>query len=209
MGEINKLKSFDNTRKNYQERKEHVNNVLSSVDIDYLFRSSLPYDHKVSQIENRLDKLGTYLLKSHDIISERNLKYSFYRDEQRYREYTVGRQTDIIDFGAREDIHPPILKEEEDLTEEYIFRLFDPENLTIKEKRNILKIGISNISNVKNKYIIEEIDNFLSYYIEKAKNGKELLIFNYAIKGLTDDEISRKIKVPRQTVSKIINKVIG
>lgn len=210
MGEINKLKSFRNDKKSYEDRKSHVNSVLTQVDVNKLVKNSLYNEYMMGNLEKSLEDLGTYLLSSSDVESERALKYSFYRNEKYYKTSTnIGRKTNIVDFEERDDIQFGEMNPEiNDLKEEYIFRLFDPEKLTIKEKRNILKIGIPSICNIKNKYIVEEIDNFLSYYIEKTKNGKELLIFNYATKGMTDDEISIKINIPRRTVGDILNRII-
>jgi len=208
MGEINKLKSFRNDKKSYEDRKSHVNSIFAQVDVNDMVRSSLCNEYMMSNLEKSLEDLGTYLLASDDVESERKIRLGFYRDEKRYRQYAIGKNTLSTDFNTRDNIKSHIMIDEEDLKESYIFRLFDPEKLTIKEKRNILKIGISEINNINNKYIIEEIDNFLSYYVDKIKSGKELLVFNYAIKGLTDDEISMKISVPRRTVGDILNRII-
>ena len=165
-------------------------------------------DYTLGKIEKSLEDLGTYLLKSSDIESERKIKNSFYRDEIRYREYAIGKNTASVDFENREDLHIIHDYEDVELSEDYIFSLFDPEKITAKEKRNVLKIGVKELGLIKNKYLIDEIEYLFEEQVEKSKNGKDLLVINYAAKGLTDKEIARKIKIPRQTVSKIINRMI-
>lgn len=209
MGEIDKLKSFDSSKKLYEDRKEHVEKVLETIDVNNIVKSSIDNTYRMYKIEDRIEKLGTYLLKSCDVESERSIKYSFYRDENRYGEYAIGKKTDIVDFDFADSRIKNIEKNDDYLKEEYIYRLFDPEKLTLREKRNILKIGVSQIGKIENTFLIDELENFFEYYINKTKNGKDLLIINYASQGLTDKEISNKIKVPRRTVSEIISRVIG
>ena len=209
MGELKKLKSFDNTKKKYEDRKKHVEDVLDSVELDEILAQAVcGDDYTLGKIEKSLEDLGTYLLKSSDIESERKIKNSFYRDEIRYREYAIGKNTASVDFENREDLHIIHDYEDVELSEDYIFSLFDPEKITAKEKRNVLKIGVKELSLIKNKYLIDEIEYLFEEQVEKSKNGKDLLVINYASKGLTDKEIARKIKIPRQTVSKIINRMI-
>ena len=209
MGELKKLKSFDNTKKKYEDRKKHVEDVLDSVELDGILAQAVcGDDYTLGKIEKSLEDLGTYLLKSSDIESERKIKNSFYRDEIRYREYAIGKNTASVDFENREDLHIIHDYEDVELSEDYIFSLFDPEKITAKEKRNVLKIGVKELSLIKNKYLIDEIEYLFEEQVEKSKNGKDLLVINYASKGLTDKEIARKIKIPRQTVSKIINRMI-
>ena len=209
MGELKKLKSFDNKKKKYEDRKKHVEDVLAGVELDEILTQAVcGDDYTLGKIEKSLEDLGTYLLMSDDIESEREIKNSFYRDEKRYRQYAIGRNTASVDFEEREDLHIPYDHEEHDLSEEYVFKLFDPEKITPREKRNVLKIGVKELNCIKNKYLVDEIEYLFEEQIEKSRNGKDLLIINYASKGLTDKEISNKIKVPRQTVSKIINRMI-
>ena len=209
MGELKKLKSFDNKKKKYEDRKKHVEDVLDSVELDEILAQAVcGDDYTLGKIEKSLEDLGTYLLKSSDIESERKIKNSFYRDEIRYREYAIGKNTTSVDFEDREDLHTIHDYEDVELSEDYIFSLFDPEKITAKEKRNVLKIGVKELSLIKNKYLIDEIEYLFDEQVEKSKNGKDLLVINYAANGLTDKEIARKIKIPRQTVSKIINRMI-
>ena len=209
MGELKKLKSFDNKKKKYEDRKKHVEDVLDSVELDEILAQAVcGDDYTLGKIEKSLEDLGTYLLKSSDIESERKIKNSFYRDEIRYREYAIGKNTASVDFENREDLHIIHDYEDVELSEDYIFSLFDPDKITAKEKRNVLKIGVKELSLIKNKYLIDEIEYLFEEQVEKSKNGKDLLVINYAAKGLTDKEIARKIKIPRQTVSKIINRMI-
>lgn len=209
MGELKKLKSFDNKKKKYEDRKKHVEDVLDSVELDEILAQAVcGDDYTLGKIEKSLEDLGTYLLKSSDIESERKIKNSFYRDEIRYREYAIGKNTTSVDFEAREDLHIIHDYEDVELSEDYIFSLFDPEKITAKEKRNVLKIGVKELSLIKNKYLIDEIEYLFEEQIENSRSGKDLLVINYAAKGLTDKEIARKIKIPRQTVSKIINRMI-
>ena len=209
MREIVKLKSFDNTKKLYEDRKVYVENIFSKVDVSYLVGIYLYDEYNMNNLEKSLEDLGTYLLMSNDIDNERKIRLQFYRDEKRYRQYAIGKNTISTDFSNKGILPNDIFIEKEGYKEEYIFRLFDPEKLTIKEKRNILKIGVPNICRINDKHIIEEIDCFLSYCIDKTKNGKEMLIINYVSQGLTDKEISNKIKVPRRTISEIISRVIA
>ena len=213
MGELKKLKSFDNTKKKYEDRKKHVEDVLAGVELDEILTQAVcGDDYTLGKIEKILEDLGTYLLMSNDIDSEREIKNSFYRDEKRYRQYAIGKHTTSVDFESREDLHlfdsHDYEKQDDSLSEEYIYKLFDPDTITTKEKRNVLKIGVKELSLIKNKYLIDEIEYLFEEQVEKSKNGKDLLVINYAAKGLTDKEIARKIKIPRQTVSKIINRMI-
>lgn len=209
MGELKKLKSFDNTKKKYEDRKKHVEDVLDSVELDEILAQAVcGDDYTLGKIEKSLEDLGTYLLKSSDIESERKIKNSFYRDEIRYREYAIGKNTASVDFENREDLHIIHDYEDVELSEDYIFSLFDPEKITAKEKRNVLKIGVKELGLIKNKYLIDEIEYLFEEQIENSRSGKDLLIINYASMGLTDYEISKKLKIPRRTISENLKKIV-
>ena len=209
MGELKKLKSFDNTKKKYEDRKKHVEDVLDSVELDEILAQAVcGDDYTLGKIEKSLEDLGTYLLKSSDIESERKIKNSFYRDETRYREYAIGKNTASVDFENREDLHVIHDYEDVELSEDYIFSLFDPEKITEKEKRNVLKIGVKELPNIKNKYLIDEIENLFDEQIDKTQSGRDLLIINYATKGLTDMEISKKISLPKSTTTYVLSKIL-
>ena len=209
MGELKKLKSFDNKKKKYEDRKKHVEDVLDTVELDEILAQAVcGDDYTLGKIEKSLEDLGTYLLKSSDIESERKIKNSFYRDEIRYREYAIGKNTASVDFENREDLHIIHDYEDVDLSEDYIFSLFDPEKITAKEKRNVLKIGVKELSLIKNKYLIDEIEYLFEEQIENSRSGKDLLIINYASMGLTDYEISKKLKIPRRTISENLKKIV-
>ena len=209
MGELKKLKSFDNKKKKYEDRKKHVEDVLDSVELDEILAQAVcGDDYTLGKIEKSLEDLGTYLLKSSDIESERKIKNSFYRDETRYREYAIGKNTASVDFENREDLHIIHDYEDVELSEDYIFSLFDPEKITAKEKRNVLKIGVKELSLIKNKYLIDEIEYLFEEQIENSRSGKDLLIINYASMGLTDYEISKKLKIPRRTISENLKKIV-
>ena len=209
MGELKKLKSFDNKKKKYEDRKKHVEDVLDSVELDEILAQAVcGDDYTLGKIEKSLEDLGTYLLKSSDIESERKIKNSFYRDETRYREYAIGKNTASVDFENREDLHIIHDYEDVELSEDYIFSLFDPEKITAKEKRNVLKIGVKELGLIKNKYLIDEIEYLFEEQIENSRSGKDLLIINYASMGLTDYEISKKLKIPRRTISENLKKIV-
>ena len=209
MGELKKLKSFDNKKKKYEDRKKHVEDVLDTVELDEILAQAVcGDDYTLGKIEKSLEDLGTYLLKSSDIESERKIKNSFYRDETRYREYAIGKNTPSVDFEDREDLHTIHDYEDVDLSEDYIFSLFDPEKITAKEKRNVLKIGVKELGLIKNKYLIDEIEYLFEEQIENSRSGKDLLIINYASMGLTDYEISKKLKIPRRTISENLKKIV-
>lgn len=209
MGELKKLKSFDNKKKKYEDRKKHVEDVLDSVELDDILAQAVcGDDYTLGKIEKSLEDLGTYLLKSSDIESERKIKNSFYRDETRYREYAIGKNTASVDFENREDLHIIHDYEDVELSEDYIFSLFDPEKITAKEKRNVLKIGVKELGLIKNKYLIDEIEYLFEEQIENSRSGKDLLIINYASMGLTDYEISKKLKIPRRTISENLKKIV-
>ena len=209
MGELKKLKSFDNKKMKYEDRKKHVEDVLAGVELDEILTQAVcGDDYTLGKIEKSLEDLGTYLLKSSDIESERKIKNSFYRDETRYREYAIGKNTTSVDFENREDLHIIHDYEDVELSEDYIFSLFDPEKITAKEKRNVLKIGVKELGLIKNKYLIDEIEYLFEEQIENSRSGKDLLIINYASMGLTDYEISKKLKIPRRTISENLKKIV-
>lgn len=208
MGEINKLKSFRNDKKSYEDRKSHVNSIFAQVDVNDMVRSSLCNEYMMSNLEKSLEDLGTYLLASDDVESERNIRLGFYRDEKRYRQYAIGKNTLSTDFNTRDNINSHIIIDEDDSKEKHIFTLFDPYKMTIKEKRNVLKIGIPNKCYINDEFIVEEIDSLFNRFLCNVKNGRDILVINYAAKGMTDEEISVKIRVSRRTVSKIINRLI-
>lgn len=213
MGELKKLKSFDNKKKKYEDRKKHVEDVLAGVELDEILTQAVcGDDYTLGKIEKSLEDLGTYLLMSNDVDSEREIKNSFYRDEKRYRQYAIGKHTTSVDFESREDLHlfdsHDYEKQDDSLSEEYIYKLFDPDTITTKEKRNVLKIGVKELSLIKNKYLIDEIEYLFEEQIENSRSGKDLLIINYASMGLTDYEISKKLKIPRRTISENLKKIV-
>lgn len=210
LDEIKKLRKFDNSKKNYEDRKEHVEKVLSEVKVDEVIRDCLDLESKTyGRLEDYLDDLGTYLLESSDIDSCRNIEDSFYRNDKYYNTSTaMGKNSMYIDLQEETwgNMFPNEIHNDE-LNEEYIFRLFDEDNLTQKDKRNLLRIGVSEIKNIHNEHLRNEIENFFDSQINKVRSGKDLLVINYLAKGLNDSEIAEKLKVSRPAISKRFKKI--
>lgn len=208
MSALKKLRKFDNTKKELGERLEFVEKVLEDVeDLDKYIKKAVTNGDN-SKVEQYLENYGTYLLRAKDVESERKIKNSFYQTERDYRKSADYKNTNQIDFDDRDDICYSATWNCESLSEEYIFRLFDPDNMDNKAKRNLLKIGVSCLDKIENPHLKEEIELFFAQQIEKSKNGKELLILNYAAKGLTDKEISEKLHIPRRTVSERLSNLM-
>ena len=60
MREIVKLKSFDNTKKLYEDRKVYVENIFSKVDVSYLVGIYLYDEYNMNNLEKSLEDLGNY-----------------------------------------------------------------------------------------------------------------------------------------------------
>lgn len=75
MGELKKLKSFDNKKRSMKVRKKHVEDVLASVELDeILTQTCMRWWLYFRKNRKSLEDLGTYLLMSDDIESEREIK---------------------------------------------------------------------------------------------------------------------------------------
>lgn len=208
MDEIRKIRNFDNNLKKYEDRKKHVSDVLNDVDVDTIIRESLAsLDHTYSAVEGCLEDLGTYLLKSSDIESERKIENSFYQREKDYHKKAIWKNSKHVDLSIREDLMYTNMLDHV-LDEDYLSSLFHPSTITLKEKRNVLKVGIAEINKLTDDTLIGRINYFFDSQIEKAKSGKDLLLLNYAAKGLSDKEISDKLNIPRPTISRNINQII-
>lgn len=209
MDEVKKLRNFDNKRKTYKDRKEHVEKVLNDVDVSEALRGCLSGfdDNGYNYIEYSLDELGTYLLKSHDVESERKIENSFYQREKDYYKSAINKNSVHTDFYNEnqqftldENVEEPYI--------EYLYKLFSEADTT--SKRNIIKAISSDEFNELDDCALKDfITTYFEDYINESRDGKDLLVLNFLARGMTDKETSAKLKISRPAVSKRIKKVIN
>lgn len=206
---MKEIRKFDNSKKKYQDRKNYVEKVLNDVDVSEAVRGSLrgSSDHTYKKIENDLDELGTYLLKSHDVVSERKIEDSFYQREKDYYRRAIYKNAIHTDFYC-EDNEFEIEENQKDLYIEYLFKLFNEADTTMK--RNIVKaISSEDYQNLDDCTLKDFIKVYFEDYINDCRDGKDILVLNYLAKGLSDRESSKKLKVSQPAISKRIKKVIN
>lgn len=203
MGEINKLKSFRNDKKSYEDRKSHVNSIFAQVDVNDMVRSSLCNEYMMSNLEKSLEDLGTYLLASDDVESERKLKYSFYRNEKYYKTSTnIGKSTFPFSVQDSEFI---LYKYENDVIDNLEVqkdkKKFNKNLIENMDKQEFKKL-INNYQKIKDFDASGEIIKSIDFMIKKMKFKKEndKTIVELKRDGYTINQISEKINMPGRTI---------
>lgn len=209
MDEIKKLRTFDNKRKTYKDRKDHVEKVLNDIDVSEALRGCLSgFDaNGYNYIEYSLDELGTYLLESRDIDKGSQLEDSFYKKEKEYLRKAIYKNTIHTDF-YNEDNDFRLEENESEPYIEYLFKLFNEADTTAK--RNIVKaISSDEFKELDNCALKDFIITYFEDYINESKDGKDLLVLNFLAKGMSENAVSERTKIPQKTVNRRFKKIVS
>lgn len=206
MDELKKMRNFNNTIKSYDDRVRHVSDLLSDLEVDELVRQSLDgnsftYDN----IEKNLEELGTYILESQDVESERKVEDSFYLNERRFNRGTIYKNSVYVEKSVLENLQLEDLTGIEDtLHNEYIARLF--KDITNAELINILK-NIDAANSLNNEFLKDYISFICEDVIDNCSSGKDLAIINLFTKGNSSRSISKKVNLQHTTINRRVAKL--
>lgn len=188
------------------ERIKYVNEVIEN-HLDKL----TPKDGELSELGNKitytLEKLGTYIIQSNDIKSERRVDKSFYRTEKNYRQTAMGRHTETVDFESREDLHNLIDEGGGgQYSQEYLSKLFNFASMSDKEKYRVIKYGLPEKGGETQ--LAPIFDYVYDLLIEACENDTDKQIIECLVHNLSQTDIGLELHISQQAVYKRIKKLI-
>lgn len=201
---------FENSMKTIKERNQHLNDKLDveklteQVKIE-MERGQCGEGHQQST-ERYLEKLGTYLIDSPDVETHRKVEDSFYLNEKDYRNNSaVGKNT--YPNSQEVEIELESLSEIGDkLTDEYLKRLFNPQNVSEGDLRRFI-INWGNYTQIDNKVLRDEIEDLQSE-IESVANTNDFIMLNLFSYGLNVTETAKEMGVTQGTLSTRVKQLV-
>lgn len=213
--DVGRIRKFSNELKTIEERVQHVTNLLEVENydmIDTYSRTSMLEGNKRFEerpINITIEALGTYLIRANDTESSRSGEYSFFETEKDYRKVKIGKDTISTDTSLSDEIggmgiasDTYFAKEErKDLT-------LDVSELDSTQIKRLIRMGLSEKDNKTSKLqrtmavIYNDIDKVVVGDLDKD-------ILNLMVSGLSDEEISVELSIPRRTVNYRVNKIVG
>lgn len=199
---LKQIRKFDNGLDTYIERTEFIEELYADVD---LVGSTAMCN---SEMARTLEEQATYLLNSKDVESGRKQEYAYYRNESDYRSnYSVGINTVSTDFEQREDLHEVYFSESEsNITIDNVNELFYLDNMTVEEKKRLIKIGLREKDNDKNS-LSDTMQDLYEYILDILDDDIDKRVLTLCSNGLTELEIADHIGVSRRSINKRINRI--
>lgn len=206
-------KKLDYSIKNYEKRKEYVNN---EVILENYNRKKWA---KNGGADYNMEKISNYLVRSLDLERERDLDYSFFKDESafwsRYRvEYndkeeacepkTIMINDCLIDKSLEYSTAIDMLDE---ANNGLISNLFLNE-LEVKNKRSLISTYKLYIDKIESYWLLDNIAEFFRMVFINCKNDRDIECVMLIEDGYADIDIAEIMGVTRQAVNKRINRIL-
>lgn len=195
---------YDNEINDVKTRSSHVEEMIAQME-EQSGSCLADYDAEITQAE--LERIGTYLLTSKDIESNREGEYTYYLDERDYRShYAIGKNSMSVD---------PIEDSE-------LFGMYEPEDViaitTPENFRKILgRMGVSNFRELLIHWreirdrLSDEVDltlwNELIESMIANSSEKEFELIISLITGHTIEDSAKSLGITRQAAFNRLKKL--
>lgn len=207
----------DNRLKRLDKRKEWVEKTIENSLEEYecgletLLNTGARFE--TLKVPRALDFMGSYLLKSLDVDSTRELEdYVFYVDEREYNSHGTTKDTIHIDLEENEDL---FRDEGLDYGESSEFssrvcrmlEMLDIGEMEYEEKRALLYKGLAE----KDKPfsgLQEVMSHTYNLVISEMNKETDKEIVNMIIQGKTEEEIAKYQNCTQQNINKKIRRII-
>lgn len=205
---------FNTEIKKYKERKQNVQNNIDDVKVKKTFIEDVQQGKSAEETYTGryLERLGTYLLKSGDVDSIRRGKYTFFYDEEYYKDKNkTGKHTtpntELIEQEDGTELKTLTQTDTEQvyLNKEYIQRLFKIGNLTELDLRNFI-LNWGNYTQIDLEELYEAV-TWLKMEIMDNCTQQDIEMLNLFDGKRNITEVARILNVSKQNVSKKIKKI--
>lgn len=188
---MSKKKLFDSERKTLSDRLDHVENLIENNDLS----------------SRDLERLGTYLLESKDIKSDREIEYRFIRKKSRekiWREYSSCRLNESdINKRSRENRIDEFIG----FDSHWIQKIFNLGNLSPDEQIKLVKSYHHFRNNDIQEQLLEHLYYSLQVIFNKVRDGIDLVILNLVAYENTQADISKKISIEQSNISRRLKRI--
>ena len=224
---LSDFRRYDNALTKHKDRLNYINELLNDSNNNFMseyfsnyYNANINKDGELSENDvvcKALESLGTYLIESQDIQSNRKVKYRFWVDQKEYNKYKESRNITSSAFETSDednntDIMDMFVDKKNDINQKIVG------NISI-EKEDIKKIDDIKllqdvIDSINSKSIIQSIKDNCSKLLEDEKldskyknkikyiiNNTERYVSSYT-KDLKENQIIIKETICKPTVFK-------
>lgn len=202
---------FDTGLTTYAQRKDSLNALLETDKI---------HNHIVREVELGktaacsysgwlTDRLGEYLISSHDVPGSRKGDDPFYIDEIQYGKRKIVKATKLLASEDNRDLVAAYQRQVQQNTEAYLRKLFDIDNLTTTNVANFIKAGCYNKlpDNITDERLINELTQIRRAIKYSSKSFDDIILLNYFDGKKKVSQIADEMGVSHQAISKKIKKI--
>lgn len=217
VGQIKMKESLKNIRNDKEaklkDRIDYVNSICEeNIELfdTYTHSSMLEGNRRFEErsLNLTIEEMGTLLLRSSDAESCRKGEYSFYETESDYRRlYGIGKNSISTNIEEREDIVYDRSTLEDSTERVATLALFNFENMSDKEKKNLLMVGLKEKNNNEYENLMDYLSSSYDYVIDLLDDEKDREIVECIAKGMSQKEISNEVGIAQQNVSKRIKRI--
>ena len=204
-------KMFDTGLTTYSQRKDNLNDLLETDKIHgYIEREVMLGKTAACSYSGWLtDRLGEYLISSHDLPGSRRGSEPFYVDEAQYSKRKIVRATRLLAGEDNRDLVANYQRQKQQNMEDYIAKLFDANELTETNIANFIKLGCYNKmpDGIKDKYLLGELAQIREGIKNSCKSFDDVILLNYFDGKRKIVQIADELGVTHQAISKKIKKI--
>ncbi|MBS4462315.1 HTH domain-containing protein [Aerococcaceae bacterium zg-B36] len=185
-GEIEAV--FDYDLETVRERNDYVSKMLEC-DADWK--------------QHHLEEMKTYIFRSKNVKSPRKIEYRFFQDKS-----TLGKSKRFEKCEYFETDVKHVLWQTEEISDEYLDRMFSVNNLTPLQKRKIIRYALSDFDEfAENERLTKYLKDLYDDLLSCIQDRRELSILYYLIQNKSVYDIANKFGVTRQAIEKKIKNI--
>lgn len=169
---------------------------------------------ETQKVPRALDYMGSYLLKSHDVTSPRQLdEYSFYVDEREYNNHSSTKDTILMDSDESVDLFSDKDEYINIQTEEFSSRIWGLvnmlklEEMNYQEKKKLLYRGIVEKDNPTSG-LQEVMQSLYDSIVNNLQKESDKEIIDLIVAGKTEEEISLIQNCSQPNISKKVKRIV-
>ena len=193
------INKFNNKKRTYEERVKYIEDVREVMAIFNIPETN--YDK---------DNWGSYLLWSKDIESHRKIENTFFINDKDAIGYAEFYKSITVDFTDQEALENRIQNNNTiAYTTEYIDTLFKNGDISVPEKRSLLKNYVQYYDKISDESIKDNVDFVLEEIYLNIKDEKDSYIIEHLINGLSESEMECSLGISQQAINKRISRLLG
>lgn len=203
---------FNTELKQTNERKANIEKLLDPSKVRAWITNEIDNERLAedSYSGKFTDRLGNYLFKSQDAKSSRKGAYPFYHTEGQYwpdAQQSAWLTEDVEEMVNCETYYRKLHENHDD----YLKRLFRPENMTIDFYRNFIKAGLMNdqaeIYKSDDLELLWQLRSVRATILDSCKNSADIIFLKFFNGKNSVSQVAELMGVRHQNVSKRLKKI--